>query len=70
VFDKDLAKGKSTNLNKARLGPSESESVIRAAGGSDFHGTNRPHIILGTGEGKLRVPQACWDDLFSRLLES
>jgi 3',5'-nucleoside bisphosphate phosphatase len=38
-----------------------------ATGGSDFHGTNRPHISLGTGEGNLRVPQACWDDLLSRL---
>lgn len=32
-------------------------------GGSDFHGANRPHIQLGTGEGNLRVPQACWDSL-------
>ncbi len=32
-------------------------------GGSDFHGTNRPGIHLGTGEGNLRVPQDCWENL-------
>jgi 3',5'-nucleoside bisphosphate phosphatase len=39
-----------------------------ATGGSDFHGTNRPHISLGTGEGNLKVPEECWDDLMTRLL--
>lgn len=32
-------------------------------GGSDFHGTNRPGISLGTGEGNLRVPPECWENL-------
>jgi predicted metal-dependent phosphoesterase TrpH len=32
-------------------------------GGSDFHGSNRPRIRLGTGEGNLHVPGECWDDL-------
>ncbi len=35
-------------------------------GGSDFHGSNRPRIKLGTGEGNLNVPQACWDELMAR----
>jgi 3',5'-nucleoside bisphosphate phosphatase len=39
-----------------------------ATGGSDFHGTNRPHISLGTGEGNLKVPEECWDALMTRLL--
>lgn len=26
------------------------------SGGSDFHGTNKPHISLGKGKGKLDVP--------------
>ena len=34
-----------------------------ATGGSDFHGSNRPEIHLGTGEGGLRVPVECWDGL-------
>ena len=38
-----------------------------ATGGSDFHGTNRPRIQLGTGEGNLRVPRACWDSLMKAL---
>lgn len=32
-------------------------------GGSDFHGANRPEIRLGVGEGRMRVPQWCWDRL-------
>ncbi len=34
-----------------------------ATGGSDFHGSNRPEVHLGTGEGRLRVPPACWTAL-------
>lgn len=32
-------------------------------GGSDFHGTNRPDVHLGVGEGSMRVPPWCWDRL-------
>lgn len=28
------------------------------SGGSDFHGTNKPHIRLGTGTGQMNVPYA------------
>jgi hypothetical protein len=35
-------------------------------GGSDFHGSNRPRIRLGTGERNLCVPRECWDNLVSR----
>jgi response regulator RpfG family c-di-GMP phosphodiesterase len=34
-------------------------------GGSDFHGENKPHIKIGTGTGKLNVP----DSLLEPLLE-
>jgi predicted metal-dependent phosphoesterase TrpH len=129
AFDKYLAKGKPAYMDKERLSPRESVSVIRAAGGvavlahplqlkaksdeeleaivgglvdaglqgmecyyrnhteedtrrflalagkygliatggSDFHGTNRPHIQLGTGEGNLKVPQECWDGLRGKI---
>jgi predicted metal-dependent phosphoesterase TrpH len=40
---------------------------LLVTGGSDFHGANRPHIRLGTGEGNLRVPRECWEALASRL---
>lgn len=38
-----------------------------ATGGSDFHGTNRPGIALGTGEGHLNVPIECWDSVVEKL---
>lgn len=34
------------------------------SGGSDFHGSNKPHIELGIGKGKLNVP----DELLTNLL--
>jgi len=34
-----------------------------ATGGSDFHGSNRPEIHLGIGEGGLKVPVECWEAL-------
>ena len=27
------------------------------SGGSDFHGSNKPHLDLGTGRGNLRIPE-------------
>lgn len=32
------------------------EFALLYSGGSDYHGDNKPHINLGTGTGKLRVP--------------
>jgi len=26
------------------------------SGGSDFHGSNKPHIAIGVGKGNLRIP--------------
>jgi hypothetical protein len=125
AFDRFLAKGRPAYVNKVRLSPAESISVIRnaggvavlahplqlklgldgaleeaverlvglglqgiecyyrnhtaedtaamlaladrlrlvATGGSDFHGSNRPHIRLGVGEGNLCVPGSSWADL-------
>lgn len=34
------------------------EFSLLESGGSDFHGTNKPHIQLGTGQGNLRIPEA------------
>ena len=33
------------------------------SGGSDYHGDNKPHISLGTGMGKLFVPEEVLDNL-------
>ncbi len=36
------------------------------AGGSDFHGGNKPDIFLGSGRGDLRIPSAWLDELKRR----
>ena len=41
------------------------EFGILASGGSDYHGNNKPHIQMGTGQGNLAVPQ----DLMTALEE-
>ena len=35
-------------------------------GGSDYHGSAKPHIHLGRGKGDLRVPYSCVDALKKR----
>jgi len=37
-----------------------------ATGGSDFHGTFKPDLSVGTGTGDLEVPEAALTDLVSR----
>ncbi|MBR5309646.1 MAG: PHP domain-containing protein [Oscillospiraceae bacterium] len=32
---------------------------LKRSGGSDFHGSNKPDIILGFGKGNLKVPFEC-----------
>jgi predicted metal-dependent phosphoesterase TrpH len=38
-----------------------------ATGGSDFHGAYRPDLAVGTGTGDLAVPDACLDELATRI---
>ena len=33
------------------------------SGGSDFHGTNKPYIKLGTGKGNLKIPYSILEDI-------
>ena len=33
------------------------ENNLLMSGGSDYHGTNKPYINLGTGQGILKVPK-------------
>jgi len=37
------------------------------SGGSDFHGANKPGLDLGTGYGKLFIPESILDDMLSYL---
>lgn len=39
------------------------EFNILESGGSDFHGTRKPHIALGSGEGSLDVPSQVFEIL-------
>ena len=36
------------------------------SGGSDFHGTNKPNLELGTGYGRLFVPEEFLDRIKDR----
>jgi len=38
---------------------------LRQSGGSDFHGTTKPDIELGTGHGNLFVPHSFYEDLLT-----
>ncbi len=39
-------------------------------GGSDFHGSNKPHIQLGSGMGKLFIPEEFLDHIKAEYLKS
>jgi len=39
------------------------EYDLKISGGSDFHGTNKPHIKLGTGTGNMFVPYEVLENL-------
>ena len=39
-------------------------------GGSDFHGSNKPHIQLGTGMGKLFIPEEFLDGIKTEYLKN
>ncbi|MEE1528210.1 MAG: PHP domain-containing protein [Blautia sp.] len=38
---------------------------LKQSGGSDFHGTNKPHIDLGCGKGNLKIPYEILEQLRS-----
>lgn len=57
--------------------PSQRKNMMKLAvkhklypsGGSDFHGENKPHILLGSGKGNLAVPYHLWADMQEKLTE-
>jgi predicted metal-dependent phosphoesterase TrpH len=58
----------------SRHDPAETELLVGlasrhglvATGGSDYHGTKKPDIALGTGTGSLSVPDAVLEELEAR----
>jgi 3',5'-nucleoside bisphosphate phosphatase len=42
------------------------ELGLVATGGSDFHGTNKPYLRLGEGDGTIAVPYETWERLQER----
>jgi predicted metal-dependent phosphoesterase TrpH len=57
-----------TDADTARFLALAKKYDLRVTGGSDYHGTNRPGIALGTGEGTLKVPVECWDNLLEAMM--
>lgn len=54
TFDEDLT---------ARARVIAGEFCLKESGGSDFHGSNKPDISIGTGRGNLAIPLAFLDTL-------
>lgn len=42
------------------------ESNLLVSGGSDFHGDNSPGVMMGTGRGRLNIPDDCLASLAKR----
>jgi len=40
---------------------------LLASGGTDFHGTNRPNIQLGTGNGDMTIPYCLYEQIAKRI---
>ena len=43
------------------------EFGLSPSGGSDFHGSNKPDISIGTGRGTLSVPMVFLEELKKRM---
>ena len=54
-----------TREQREMLSALAEEFRLFATGGSDFHGANKPQIVLGA----LEVPPQCLQDLWARLGE-
>ena len=53
------------DLNKARAEKIAAEFNLLPSGGSDFHGSVKPDISLGTGRGGLRISSEIYSDLLA-----
>jgi predicted metal-dependent phosphoesterase TrpH len=52
-------------FTRVQLAEMATELGLIATGGSDYHGTGKPHLSIGVGTGDLVVP----DEVFTELLE-
>lgn len=55
-----------TPSEEAKLCKLTKENGLLISGGSDFHGKAKPGLELGTGYGKLHVPQEVLDNLIAK----
>ena len=55
-----------TPSEEAKLCKLAKENGLLISGGSDFHGKAKPGLELGTGYGRLHVPQEVLDNLISK----
>lgn len=46
-----------SNEDEQYLRTFASRNNLLISGGSDYHGSNKPHISIGTGRGNLRIPE-------------
>ena len=50
-------------LDESRVKQLARKYKLCITGGSDFHGSNKPDIDLGTGRGNLNIPYELWENL-------
>lgn len=50
-------------LDESRVKQLARKYELCITGGSDFHGSNKPDIDLGTGRGNLNIPYELWENL-------
>ena len=50
----------------SKLGVSVPNGLL-ISGGSDYHGSNKPHISMGSGRGNLRIPESVLHTLEAQL---
>lgn len=54
-----------TELDENRMRRLARKLELKISGGSDFHGSNKPLIDLGTGKGNLKIPYSVLEELRS-----
>ena len=55
-----------SNEDEQYLRTFASRNNLLISGGSDYHGSNKPHISIGTGRGNLRIPESILTTLESK----
>jgi predicted metal-dependent phosphoesterase TrpH len=58
--------GRYTHDQRSNLADLARRTGLVATGGSDYHGTTKPDLSVGTGRGDLKVPDSVLDNLVAR----